>query len=121
MNAGSLKQRARSSSFKFILISLIVFVTTASAYAGTVRGRLDRQDGYGRAYPAVYVGVTLYNPQLGRSAPSYSDNDGMYYLYNVPPGEYLLEIWVYPGRDPMVFKIQVSNQPVTDISPILIP
>jgi hypothetical protein len=98
---------------------LLIF--SAFTYAGTVRGRLDRRDGYGRIYPAVYVPITLYNERLGRSAPAYSGTDGMYYIYNVPPGTYYLEIWPYPNQRPIVYTIYVSNQPVTDIAPIQIP
>lgn len=121
MKAKSLRQRAWNLSFKFLLISLIIFATTAYAYAGTVRGRLERRDAYGRAYPAAHVGVTLYNDQMGRSSVAYTGGDGMYYLYEVPPGYYYLEIWVYPNREPLRFVIQVSNQSVTDIAPIAIP
>jgi hypothetical protein len=121
MKAGSLRQRAWHSSLKILLLSLVVFIATASVYAGTVRGRLDRRDAYGRVYPAAYVVVTLYNQQIGRSSPVYSGNDGMYYLYNVPPGPYLLEIWIYPNQEPLRYGIQVYDQPLTDIAPILLP
>lgn len=120
MKATALKQKARNQSFKFLLLLLILFATTVSAYAATVRGRLDRRDGYGRNYAAAYVSVTLFNSQLGRSAPAYTGSDGMYYFYNVPPGFYTLEIWLSPGKA-LVYRIQVYDQPYTDISPLLIP
>lgn len=121
MKTGALMQRAKNLSVKFVLLSLLVFATTAYAYAGTVRGRLDRRDAQGRDYPAASVGVTLTNDRGVRSSPAYTGSDGMYYLYNVPPGTYLLEIWVHPNRDPIRYTVQVSNQSLTDIPVIVIP
>jgi hypothetical protein len=102
-------------------LMLVVFMLSAFTYASTVRGRLDRRDNYGRMYPAVYVPVTLYQQGRGRSAPAYTGSDGMYYLYNVPPGTYSLEIWAYPNQRPIVYTIYVYDQPLTDIAPIQIP
>jgi hypothetical protein len=46
----------------------------------------------------------------------------MYYLYNVPPGGYYLEIWT--SRDasvpPTVYPVQVG-EPYTDIPVIVVP
>lgn len=117
----SFPRRAARTAGRIVGLTLVLLILSAFTYAGTVRGRLDRRDGYGRTYPAVYVAVTLYNERLGRSAPAYSGTDGMYYIYNVPPGTYYLEIWPYPNQRPIVYTIYVSNQPVTDIAPIQIP
>lgn len=106
---------------RLLALTLLLFTLSAFAYAGTVRGRLERRDGYGRAYPAGYVAVTLFQDGRGRSAPAYTGADGMYYLYNVPPGTYALEIWASPNRAPIVYTIYVSNQPMTDIAAIQIP
>jgi len=106
---------------RLVGLSLLLFTLSAFTYAGTVRGRLDRRDSYGRIYPAVYVQVTLFQQGKGRSAPAYTGTDGMYYLYNVPPGTYSLEIWAYPNRPPIVYTIYVSNQQLTDIAPIQVP
>ena len=104
-----------------VVLAFVLFTVSAFTYAGTVRGRVDRRDGYGRVYPAVYVAVTLFQQGKGRSAPSYTGSDGMYYLYNVPPGTYNLEIWAYPNQPPIVYTIYVGDQPLTDIKPIQIP
>ena len=111
--AGNLPRRIIPLLFLFITI-------TVSAHAATVRGRLDRSNGYGGSYQVAYVMVTLYNDRLGRSAPAYTGTDGMYYLYNVPPDDYFLEVWLYPGRPPLRYSIQVRD-PYTDIPPILLP
>ena len=121
MIANSFLRRVKSSFGRLAVLTFVICMLSASTYAGTVRGRLDRRDGYGRIYPAVYVRVTLYNDRVGRSAPAYSGTDGMYYLYNVPPGSYLLEIWPYPNQPPIVYTIYVSDQALTDIAPIVIP
>lgn len=116
-----LRQVTRSIG-RIVLLVIVLFVLSASTYAATVRGRLDRRDGYGRIYPAVYVRVTLRSDRLGRSGPAYSGTDGMYYFYNVPPGTYYLEIWPYPNQQqPIVYVIYVNDQPLTDIAPIQIP
>lgn len=115
-------RRVRRSVGRLVGLTMILFLFSAFTYAGTVRGRLDRRDGYGRIFPAVYVRVTLSNERQGRSAPAYTGTDGMFYLYNVPPGSYYLEIWPYPNQQqPIVYTIYVSDQPVTDIAPIVIP
>ena len=109
-------KRLVNSAGRIIPLMFLFFVFTASVQAATVRGRLENRN----RYPVAYVAVTLYNEQRGRSAAAYTGGDGMYYLYNVPPGEYLLEVWIYPGRPPLTYSIQV-NDPGTDIPPIQLP
>jgi hypothetical protein len=43
----------------------------------------------------------------------------MYYLHNISPGTYNLEIWISqrPGARPLVYKINV-REPLTDIPAI---
>jgi Carboxypeptidase regulatory-like domain len=117
----SFLRRVTRSVGKLVGLALVLFILSASTYASTVRGRLERRDGDGRPYPAVYVSVTLNNDGRGRSAPAYTGPDGMYYLYNVPPGTYYLEIWAYRNQRPIVYTIYVNDQPLTDIAPIQIP
>lgn len=97
------------------LFLLASFANTVSAE--NVRGRLDGVGPYG-VYPVSRVAVTLFSQAAGRSSPAYSDYQGMYYIYNVPPGDYTLEVWA-GGAQPMIFDIFViPNRPVTDIAPI---
>lgn len=105
-----------------VILLLLCCAAAAPCQAGTVRGRLFRVV-YNRQYPAPYVAVTLVNPQMGRSSPAYTDTSGMYYLINVPPGYYQLEIWWSrnPNYPPYRYNISVSNNPYTDIAPIQIP
>jgi hypothetical protein len=109
-----------SSSWSLVIVSLaLVLLTPLGVLAQTVQGRLDRQGPRG-PYPAAMVAVTLNSPRTGRSAPTYTGNDGRYYFYRVPPGGYSLEVWGY-GNQPRTFPIQVGNQPVTNVYPITVP
>lgn len=100
------------------LLLLAILSGSINVYAQTVRGRLLRWTPYG-SYPASYVAVTLFSPRMGRSAPAYSTPEGFYFLYNVPPGQYVLEVWAY--QVPSTNHVVVSpNQPLTDIAPITI-
>ena len=109
-------KRLVSSVRRLTALVFFFFVFTASVQAATVRGRLENRN----RYPAAYVAVTLYNQQMGRSSAAYTGADGMYYLYNVPPGDYYLEVWIYPGQPPLTYSIRV-NDPGTDIPPIQLP
>jgi hypothetical protein len=105
-----------------LLIIVIFFVGIASSYAQcNVRGKIVRSDSYYRTtYPVPYVPVTLYHRRQGRSRPVYTDVDGMYYFYNFPCVDYILEIWDLGFKyKPLSFKIYV-NQPYTNIKPITI-
>ncbi len=104
---------------RFCLSLLVLGMFGDAAFAATVRGRLDRRGPYG-FYPAAGVAVTVNNPQMGRSSPAYTGTDGMYYLFNIPPGNYTLEIWPYPQTGPLLFPVTV-NDPGTDVPPILVP
>jgi len=94
--------------------ALFVFTLAAEVIAGgsTVRGRLVRRGNY----PAAGVELSLTSPSLGRSPKSYSGTDGMYYIRNVPPGNYTLELWV--GKQPLTYNITVRPGEYTDIAPI---
>lgn len=89
--------------------------TAPDAIAQTVRGRLLRGQ-----TPAAGVGVNLvYADAAGRRIQTgfvLSAPDGMYYLYNVPPRDYVLQIWDRP--EPQRFNIRVQPQQWVDIAPI---
>jgi hypothetical protein len=106
--------RMRFLGFALLCVS---FASMASlACAATVRGRLVHQnDG-----PAAGIQVTVSNADQGRSEPGRSGSDGMYYLYNIKPGKYYLEVWTDPGKPPTVYQIQVT-EPYTDVPQISVP
>ena len=104
-------------SKKLLTALALFFLTSNLVFGAGIRGRLDGLGPYG-PYPVAGVPVTVANPSMKwRSQPSYSDNQGMYYIYNLAPGSYVLEIWA-GGPTPINFNIMVHNQPITDISPI---
>ena len=103
-----------------VFLLVILLTISSPAYSQVVRGMLFRLGPYG-PYPAVNVLLTLFSPSMGkRSAPSYTGGDGMYYFYNVPQGQYVLEIWGY-GPTPIVYQINVLNRPYNDMPQIRVP
>lgn|SRR5262249_7488728 len=96
----------------------LLLAVNMTANAATVRGRVDRVV-KGRRSPAVGVPVTLSSGRVGRSSPAYSNQNGMYYLQNIPAGTYNLEIWTSrdPRGRPVTYVIKVS-EPLTDIPAI---
>lgn len=108
---------------RFLL--LFVLALAVSAFAGqgtTVRGWLYRQDSRGNKYPAPGVQVRLTHPAYGPSAPASSGGDGMYYLYNVPPGDFVLEVNVSPIIRASIRVYPWSpDQQTTDVPPIRVP
>ncbi len=69
--------------------------------------------------PAQGIAVTVFSQSLGRTTAFYTGGGGEYFVPNIPPGTYTLEIWVRPGQ-PMVYQIQVV-EPNTDVAPITVP
>jgi hypothetical protein len=102
----------------FFLIVMLCF--TADAYSQIVRGRIDHQGPKG-LYTASNVMVTIGLRTGWRSLPAYTGVDGMYYFYNVQPGDYILEIWGPGNKLIQGYSIRVLNQPYTDIRAIVIP
>ena len=104
----------RANIFAVCLVGLgAIFAYCDDSFAAMVRGRIQRGP-----YPVPYVTVTLFSSSRGRSAPSVTGPDGMYHLYNVPPGQYIIEIWL--GGRPVQYSINVG-EPYTDYPPISIP
>ena len=99
-----------------VLILVIIAAVEAIAGGSTVRGRLVREGNYPAA--GVEVSLLAVNTKLGRSSRSYSGTDGMYYIRNVPPGEYDLELWV--AKEPVTYRITVRDGEYTDIAPIVL-
>jgi hypothetical protein len=89
-------------------------LTVTAAQAATVAGKLLHRDNT----PAAGITLTLANNQ-GRSAPVQSDSNGSYILYNIPAGEYYLEVWVDP-RTPQTDKVTI-NEPSTNLRTEVVP
>jgi hypothetical protein len=101
----SLKLKKRVLTFA---VSLLMISTPAMAQ--TVRGRIQRFGPYG-PFPLAGIVVSLD----GSMAYASSGIDGMYYIYNVPPGFHTLTVFGPFGA--MSFSILVQTEP-TDIAPI---
>lgn len=105
-----------------VLVAAMLLSTASVSATSIVRGQLVRVGPQGQSFPAAGIAVRVVNSQRGPSGFTYTGNDGMYYLYNVPAGNYSLEIWMStdPGNR-LVFNIRVYDQPYTDIAPIRVP
>jgi hypothetical protein len=107
--------RRKALVFAILLSTFIALVAAPDASAATVRGRVIHSNGG----PAVNYAVTITSPQRGRSSPVNVRADGMYYLFNIPPGPYRLEVWI-PGQGPRVYQIQV-HESYTDVPQVAVP
>lgn len=104
--------------FVLALVALIAGSATLRAQTAvttTVRGQLL----HGGQFPAPGIQVTLYSVIYGRSSPAYTGADGMYYLNNVPLGDYALEVWI--ATPPVAYPVRVSAAPYFDIARIPVP
>ena len=113
----------RRSAFQAVLAAaVLLWIAGASAlYAGNVRGRIVRRGPSGD-YPVGGVAVRVRQGKAGGlSGVVYSGQDGMYYLYKIPAGQFTLYVYPRPNAQPLTFAIQVSNQPWTDLAPVRIP
>jgi hypothetical protein len=105
-----------------VLVAATLLSTASISATSIVRGQVVRVGPQGQSFPAAGIAVRVFNSQRGPSGFTYTGNDGMYYLYNIPPGDYALEVWLSP--DPgnrLVFNIRVYDQAYTDIAPIRVP
>jgi hypothetical protein len=92
------------------LLCCFVSATDAQVPGFSVRGQLIPN-----GFPAAGMAVRLFSAAYGPSAYTYSGGDGMYYLYNIPQGEYLVEVLGQPRASINVFP------PYTDIPRIFVP
>ena len=100
---------------RLVACLFIGFLTsTLTLSAATVRGRVINRDNY----PTGGIGVRVFHYTLGYSNFAVSGRDGMYYLFNIPPGGYRLEFW-FGNRLIRTVNIGV-NEPMTDIPPVQI-
>jgi hypothetical protein len=88
--------------------------------SSVVRGRLFRVTPQGQSYAAGGLAVSVTNTKYGRSSMVYSGADGMFYLYNIPAGQFTLEVWTAKNQA-LRFPINVYERPYTDINPIKVP
>lgn len=106
-----------------ILILIFILSSTASfvAYGSTLQGKLEYFGERGLG-PAPFIAVTL-NPKASQRNPQTenSGSDGMYYFYNVEPGDYVLKIWRSGFDNKSInYKIHVPDKEHVNIKKIVI-
>ena len=96
-----------------------ILATPDVVAASLVRGQVYRVNPYGQPYVVAGVAVRLVHMQ-NQYLPSdfvNTDRDGMFYLYNVPAGDWVVEVW-YTGRPEHIVKRGVRvDRPLVDVLP----
>jgi len=105
----------RRLGIAFAVMWMAIAMAHAIAAASTVRGQLYRMVN-GKRVGANGIAVRLNHPQHGPSSSVYTNTEGMYFLYNIPPGQYTLEVTI--AKNVKKYQITVENKPYTDIAPI---
>jgi hypothetical protein len=105
----------RKSLLRMLTCFAAFAAATMAADAASVRGQLLHQNGQ----PATSITVTISDHKNYRSAPAQVGVDGMYYLYNIPAGQYYLEVWVNP-KTPQIYQVTVK-EPNTDMPRVTVP
>ena len=105
----------RSVLTRALVVCLGFLPAAASAHAASIRGQVVHQNGK----PAAGTAVTVSDHKDFRSARASVGSDGMYYLANIPAGQYYLEVWVNP-QQPLVYQVTVA-EPNTDMPRVTVP
>lgn len=93
-----------------LLLCCLLSANDAQVAGINVRGQLIRN-----GFPVAGVPVNLFSSIYGSSAVTYSGGDGMYYLFNIPVGQYTVVVLGQPWLTVNVVP------PYTDIPRIVIP
>lgn len=85
---------SKLSITSFLLVFLFAIPVALFGQDQIVKGKVIKlEDGERKTFNSIPV--TLYDPDQGnRSNPSITNSNGIYFLYNIPEGEYKLEIWI---------------------------
>lgn len=109
--------KTRAVIFITIVIATIWFAPSSHGQTTTVRGQVVRMDG---TTPVANIPVDLMTNAGARSVPSITGANGMYYLYNIPAGDYHLEVWM--GSSPNVYPVRIfSGTPLQDLPRSVLP
>jgi hypothetical protein len=98
-------------------MALVAFwlVSPCHAQSTTVRGQLLHS---GQS-PAAGIKVTLFSQTFGRSSPTNTGSDGMFSFYNIPFGNYYLEVWI--SNPPQAYPVQITGSPYHDLPRLPVP
>ena len=95
-----------------ILFTLFLLVVATAANGATVRGRITYGDGN---RPHAGVSVTLTS--AAATTPTVlTDNDGMFYVQNVPAGQYTMK--VATSKTTATYNVTVTNAAYSDVPPV---
>jgi len=109
--------KTRAIIFITFVIATFCFAPPSHGQTTTVRGQIVRMDG---TTPLANISVDLLTGAGARSVPSITGANGMYYLYNIPAGDYHLEVWA--GGSPIVYPVRIaSGTPLQDLPRVVVP
>ena len=83
--------------FTISFLAILLFANPAALYSQVqiVQGSIIKVERQNKK-PFYSIPVTLFSmDKNSRSDPSITDVYGSYYFYNVPEGQYKLEVWIY--------------------------
>jgi hypothetical protein len=95
-----------------ILLTLLVFAIATAADAATVRGKVTYSD----ARPHPGVSITLTSAATGATPTVRTDEEGMFYLQNVPAGQYTMEVTTSKGKS--TYRVTVTADAYSDVPPV---
>lgn len=101
----------------WVVVVLLAAMSAGMACAATVRGRLQKGNNGVSGIAVSLVG----GPNNVTTTRVYSDGNGMYYVPNVKPGTYTLQIWASSNGKPFTFTNIKVVEPVTNVNPVKIP
>lgn len=89
----TIKVMSKFRIISFLLVFSFAIPAVLFGQEQVVKGKIIKiEDGERKTFNSIPV--TLYDlDQESRSSPSITNNNGTYYLYDIPEGEYKLEIW----------------------------
>jgi hypothetical protein len=72
--------------------------------------------------PAYNAAISVFRADIGQSNLAAVDTSGAFYLYNIPPGVYVLQVWsrVNPSQAPLLYQISVF-EPLTSLPVLQLP
>jgi hypothetical protein len=109
--------KTRAVIFITFVIAIFCLAPLSHGQTTTVRGQVVRRDGI---TPLPNISVDLLTGAGARSVPSISGANGMYYLYNIPAGDYQIEVWA--GGSPIVYPVRiVLGTPLQDLPRVVVP
>lgn len=105
--------------FLLVAIFCLLYSNVLNTYAGNIRGQVVASNPYTNVqYPLPGAKVAIYalGPNGWQIIYTYvTGGDGMYYVPNLLPGNYFIQV---NGR--LNYPLQVLNIPYQDVPPILV-